>query len=612
MLKKILVWTLALWLCNAALAQTKQRIDKASDLPRFTYPVAGSLEQLVRDENAFNAFAVKLRTDVESVLSTYDIADKSMQRQLLGTLLQLDTLEGKDAAALARIEEIRALQDKPADKLLTGVQARAIIESRQAAGTAASEAYRQDVGRRIGEALKAMPYAVITNGIREAKASAELIGEALVLGNVRDVLQPVVDKAGALSSDLAPGVVNARFALALRLPLKQTLIGTYGTYLAANQINKPDIWSARNVKLAAGRPYTPVTVAVWDSGVDSALFGKQVLRNATAKPLLIAFDKYSSPASTELEPIPPELQAKLPTMKARTKGFSDLQSNVDSPEATEVKQLLSNLKPDEFKVTIEEINLAGNYEHGTHVAGIALDGNPYARLLIARIEFGHTLMPDPCPSRAQAQKDASAITRSIEFLKRHRARVVNMSWGGNVRSIEKDLEQCGVGKTPDERKVLAREYFDLFRNALRRGFASAPEILWITAAGNSNQDATFAEDAPADIALPNLLTVGAVDQAGDEASFTSYGPTVKVHANGYQVESVLPGGDRVALSGTSMASPQVANLAGKILAVNPKLTPPQVIAIIVATANKTPDGRRTLVNPAKALDAARPSHARQP
>ena len=68
---------------------------------------------------------------------------------------------------------------------------------------------------------------------------------------------------------------------------------------------------------------------------------------------------------------------------------------------------------------------------------------------------------------------------------------------------------------------------------------------------------------------------------------------------------MLPGGDRVALSGTSMASPQVANLAAKMLAVNPKLTPRQVIAIIVATANKTADGRRTLVNPAKAVDAAR-------
>ena len=88
--------------------------------------------------------------------------------------------------------------------------------------------------------------------------------------------------------------------------------------------------------------------------------------------------------------------------------------------------------------------------------------------------------------------------------------------------------------------------------------------------------------------LPNLLTVGAVDKAGDEASFTSYGPTVKVHANGYQVESVIPGGEKLAESGTSMASPQVVNLAAKILAVNPKLTPAQVIALIRDNADKTP------------------------
>jgi len=605
-LKKFFVWTFALLLCAPALAQTRQRIEKASDLPRFTYPVKGSLEQLVRDEATFNTFATQLRTNIESVLAGYDIADKAMQRQLHGTLLQLDVLEGKDAAALARIETIRALQDKPADKLLTGLQARAIVESRQAAsGDTRSETYRKDVGRRIAEALKPLPYAVIANEIKEAKASAELIGEALVLGNVRDVLQPVVDKAGALSSDLAPGVVSARYALVMRLPLKQPLIETYSTYLAANKVDKPNIWASRDAKLPPGKKLTPVTIAAWDSGVDSALFAKQTLRDKAGKPLLVAFDKYSNPSSTELQGIPPELQSKLPKMKARTKGFSDLQSNIDSPEATEVKQFLSNLKPDEFKAAIEEINLAGNYEHGTHVAGIMVDGNPYARLLIARIEFGHTLMPDPCPSRAQAEKDAKGVLESIAFLKRHKARVVNMSWGGSVQSIEKDLEQCGTGKTPDERKKLAREYFDLFRNALTKGFASAPEILWITAAGNSNQDASFAEDAPADIVLPNLLTVGAVDQAGDEASFTSYGPTVKVHANGYQVESFLPGGDRVALSGTSMAAPQVANLAGKMLALNPKLTPPEVIRIIVATANTTADGRRTLVNPAKALDATR-------
>jgi len=53
-----------------------------------------------------------------------------------------------------------------------------------------------------------------------------------------------------------------------------------------------------------------------------------------------------------------------------------------------------------------------------------------------------------------------------------------------------------------------------------------------------------------------------------------------------------------------MASPQVANLAGKIIAVNPALKPEQVIAIIRETADKTPDGRRTLVNPKKAVESA--------
>jgi subtilisin family serine protease len=388
------------------------------------------------------------------------------------------------------------------------------------------------------------------------------------------------------------------------LPLKQTLITTYGNYLAANTVAKADIWAARDVALQPGQVKAPVVVAVWDSGVDTQLYGRQVLRDAKGRPYVIAFDKYSQPARGELMPIPAALHSKLPQMTARTKGFSDLQSNIDSPEAAEVKRLLSTLAPDQYKAQIEEINLAGNYEHGTHVAGITLAGNPGAKLLVARIEFGHTLKPEPCPSRELAQRDAANYQAYVNFLKRHRARVVNMSWGGNVAAIENDLEQCGIGKTPEARKALAREYFDIGKVAMQRAFASAPEILFVTAAGNSNSDASFVEDIPAGIVLPNLLTVGAVDLAGDEAPFTSYGPTVKVHANGYQVESYLPGGMRVALSGTSMASPQVANLAAKLLAVNPGLKPADLIRIIEGTAERSADGRRNLVHPKKALAAA--------
>jgi subtilisin family serine protease len=183
--------------------------------------------------------------------------------------------------------------------------------------------------------------------------------------------------------------------------------------------------------------------------------------------------------------------------------------------------------------------------------------------------------------------------------------VVNMSWGGNLASIESALEQCGIGKSPEERKTIARGYFETQRKALTEAFAGAPEILFVTAAGNDNDDPSFVEDIPAGIVLPNLLTVGAVDLAGDEAGFTSYGANVKVHANGYQVESFLPDGQRVALSGTSMAAPQVANLAAKLLVVNPDLKPAELVKIIVETGERSADGRRNLLHPKKALEAAR-------
>src|SRR5262249_12025340 len=161
----------------------------------------------------------------------------------------------------------------------------------------------------------------------------------------------------------------------------------------------------------------------------------------------------------------------------------------------------------------------------------------------------------------------AAIGEYVNFFKSNHARVVNMSWGGSVKDYEDGLEKCGIGKTIEERKKIAREYFDVEKNSLEKAMLGAPEILFVAAAGNSNEDSSFNEAIPASIKVPNLLTVGAVDKAGDEAAFTSYGPTVVVNANGYEVESYIPGGDRLKMSGTSMASPNVANLAAKVLTV---------------------------------------------
>lgn len=58
----------------------------------------------------------------------------------------------------------------------------------------------------------------------------------------------------------------------------------------------------------------------------------------------------------------------------------------------------------------------------------------------------------------------------------------------------------------------------------RAAITAAPENLFVSGAGNSNASNQFNEFIPASFDLPNTITVGAVDQAGDETAFTSFGP----------------------------------------------------------------------------------------
>ena len=100
-----------------------------------------------------------------------------------------------------------------------------------------------------------------------------------------------------------------------------------------------------------------------------------------------------------------------------------------------------------------------------------------------------------------------------------------------------------------------------------------------------------------------MLTVGAVDQAGDETSFTSFGRT-DVYANGFEVMSYVPGGDQMKLSGTSMASPNVMNLAAKLVAKKPDLTVAQLKDLIIKGCDEKKAGERKLmlINPKKSFD----------
>jgi subtilisin family serine protease len=182
-----------------------------------------------------------------------------------------------------------------------------------------------------------------------------------------------------------------------------------------------------------------------------------------------------------------------------------------------------------------------------------------------------------------------------------------MSWRYGASAYEGMLAWHNVGKTPEERKAMALKLFAIERDALRDAIASAPEILFVAGSGNEDNSADFEEYIPAGFNLPNLLTVGAVDKAGEETSFSTFGKTVVVHANGFEVESFLPGGDRVKFSGTSMASPQVANLAAKLFALNWRLTVAQVREAILEGAER--NGRVNLINPRKSAELLKVSYS---
>jgi hypothetical protein len=383
---KLLMLLLAFVLVGSAVAQGKKRIDKAADLPRFTYKLDSKIEDMIRDDAKFKPFAVELRRDLDSVLAQYDIDDKATLRGILVELVQLDMLEANYDAALARVAQAKALEDKPADKLLSGMTTRAIVAGVRTNPDRTSPAFRAAAAQSIKSELAGIPYDVIANEAKEIKAGAELLGEGRLIGNVREVLQPAVDKNGSLSSDLAPSLLRIKYTYRYILPMKPALVDAWTTYLAAHKVDKPDIWAARAMTLPAGGSYTPVKIAVWDSGVDTKLFPSN-LAIANGSVPVIAFDRFSEPAKGELQEIPDALKTKVPQLKSYLKGFSDLQSNIDSSEASQVKSYMSTLKPDEYKAFVEEIGLASNWMHGTHVAGIAVAGNPYAHLVVGRIEF---------------------------------------------------------------------------------------------------------------------------------------------------------------------------------------------------------------------------------
>jgi subtilisin family serine protease len=610
-MSRIRLYTLVLFFAvnaGSGLGQAKKVVTTAADLPRFSYPLSEPASQFLgADDATFNAFADKVESDVNSVLSDYTITDKQTLRELLGAQLNVQLLHGQMTEALATANRIRDLQDKPDAKLTSGMLTIAIVQANQDSGASAGPAYEAAFQKRFAAEVDALPWATTQETIKGMKTGFELFSSSRMVGGAKADLDPQVAKTGGVDLSGAETLLTMRAWEKLSLPLAKNALAVLSHYITAHDVKKPDIWAARDVTLTATDKLTPVRIAIFDSGVDTSLYPDFLFVDphpGAHSPHGLAFDMQGNLYNGDLQPLTAELKAVYPEELTLEQGFDDLHNGIDSPDAAAAHKMLADTPPDQLAPFLKQMDFLGQYMHGTHVAGIAVRGNPAARLVV--VQFYDSLPDIPFePSIAWAEKFKTDFLQVGEYLSKNNVRVVNMSWADSQGEIEEWLDKTSAEKDPNLRKQLAAQIYAVWRDAVASAIQVAPNTLWVCAAGNSNSNASFLGDVPASLELPNLVTVGAVDQAGDETSFTSYGKTVVLDADGYRVESYVPGGTRLKWSGTSMASPNVANLAAKLIALDPKLTPEQTLAIMKQTATTSSDGRLHLIDPRAAVDQLR-------
>lgn len=211
------------------------------------------------------------------------------------------------------------------------------------------------------------------------------------------------------------------------------------------------------------------------------------------------------------------------------------------------------------------INQSGNpYDdngHGTHCAGtIGANGNN--GIGVAGVAWNVRLMALKFLDQNGSGSTQAAI-EAIEYAVRMRQagvnlRVLSNSWGGGGYS-----------------------------QALSDAIASAESagILFVAAAGNSANDNDFNPTYPADYEVGNVLSVAAIDDDGNLASFSNYGQVgVDIAAPGVSIYSTRPDNSYAHLSGTSMATPHVSGVAALLASYAPSLSVAELKNRLLSTA----------------------------
>ena len=209
-------------------------------------------------------------------------------------------------------------------------------------------------------------------------------------------------------------------------------------------------------------------------------------------------------------------------------------------------------------------NVQDNDGHGTHVSAIiaAQGNNSFGVIGVAPAV---QIMPLKFLD-ANGNGTLDDAVAAIYFAVNHGAKVINASWGGV-------------------------DYSGPLDDAI--AYANAHNVVFVTAAGNDGTNNDYVPSYPASFRQPNELSVAAVDQDGNLASFSNFGAgTVDLAAPGVDIVSDVPRSvdpSRLqTLSGTSMSAAYVSGVAALVAGLNPNLTAAQIVQRIDSTAKPLP------------------------
>lgn len=282
---------------------------------------------------------------------------------------------------------------------------------------------------------------------------------------------------------------------------------------------------------------------------------------------------------------------------------------------------------------MKELQKFGNFVHGTHVSGISKRDNPEAKILGVKLIATEVKLP----GRGSVNKDDSSRMKILKtilgklatqqmvmmaeigaYVNGHKADIANCSFGtgyAQAKTIVGTLYKVAFGKegTDEELKEPTLYFMNTLITEGQKFVGAAPQTLFVIAAGNDGANNDEYPASPANVKADNSITVAASYDRVKLASFSNYGKVVDVAAPGVIIESSIPGvnGDEtLKVSGTSQASPYVANVASFVKDANKALTPAQIKAIIMGTVDKKDflEGKvlsKGIVNPDRALYAAK-------